>query len=145
MVEIELIDKIIKIPANKETLVVHDSNPEDFFIKIPKKLLTTKIENSSVFLLSQLNENESSIELLELFFDDDEYAMYKWTIRNNYTYQEGKLTIQIKIVRNKSDETEEEIEDIDTSMLVPIGNDSEEVWYSYQNSFKITKVLNVLL
>lgn len=49
MVEIELIDKIIKIPTNKETLVVHDSNPEDFFIKIPKKIIN--YENRKFFCI----------------------------------------------------------------------------------------------
>lgn len=158
MVIIELVDKIIKIPATKRVLVRHDNNAETFIIRIPRTLFTDDINNTTIFLLAKTNSGNLIIKPLEYLSEDDEYVEYKWEVTREYTSEEGKLTIQIKIVRDideiiKDDNNEEEnietedniTEEIDPDMMVSTGANSNGEWYSYQNSFLITNVLQPLL
>lgn len=186
---IELINKIIKIPAGKEVLMLHEDNPEQFLVKVPKKLLTSNIENSQVIIIAQIGE-QIITKTLEVLFEEEEYVYYQWIISSEYTGGQ-ELIIQFKIVRkvenlDKPDDIKpggpedgegeevppdpappEEIEaptgptndeeeptynlmsidneEIDPDMMVSIGNDTEGVWYSFQNKFKIEKVLNPLI
>lgn len=100
MVRLELVDRIIKIPANKEVLVMYDDNPEEFLIRIPRALLTYDVEQSTVFLLTQLNDSEPRIEVLEPYYGEDDWIDYLWKVKKEYTAIEGYLTIQLKIVRD---------------------------------------------
>lgn len=191
---IELINRIIKIPAGKEVLMLHEDNPEQFLVKVPKKLLTSNIEKSQVVVIAQVGE-QIIPKTLEVLFEEEEYVYYQWIISSEYTGGQ-ELIIQFKIVRTVKDydvpddvepggpedigggeappdpAPPEEIEgptgptgeeeepdyttkissvsvdndeEIDPGMMVSIGNDTEGVWYSFQNKFKIEKVLNPLI
>ena len=227
---IELIDKLIKIPANKEKLVMHEDNTDIFIVRIPRYLLTDDLTKSKVFILAQSTAMEGNIIVkeLEFFFDDEYYIEYLWNVTKEYTAIEGELIIQFKIVRDNSfgeeippepedpdipdvpsepdtpdvpdvpdepdpenplpvipDETEslmaregtppsqdgkptggseqppitgedsegketeekpkEDLSDLDPNMNVSTNTNQDSVWYSYQNTFKIVKVLNPLV
>lgn len=227
---IELIDKLIKIPANKEKLVMHEDNTDIFIVRIPRYLLTDDLTKSKVFILAQSTAMESNIIVkeLEFFFDDEDYIEYLWNVTKEYTAIEGELIIQFKIIRDNSfgteippepedpdipdvplepdtpdvpdipdepdpenplpvipDETEnlmaregtppsqdgkptegseqppitdgdsegketeekpkEDLSDLDPDMNVSTNTNQDSIWYSYQNIFKIVKVLNPLV
>lgn len=141
---IELIDKLIKIPARENVLVSTEDNPKTVIIKIPRELLTSELKNSQVFILTQLNEKEAKIEELTYLTDTLHYVYYQWKISREHTSQEGKLIIQIKILKNIPENTEL-IDDIDPDFSVPVGLNEDGVWLSYQNQFKILNVLKPLL
>lgn len=108
---INLIDKLIKIPAIDEKLIMTENNPKEIFVEIPKTLLTSNVENSNVYILSKLNENEVKEEKIEIVANENEKVIYKWIITNEHTAEEGKLSIQIKIERTIPETlTDEEIE-----------------------------------
>lgn len=232
---IELIDKLIKIPANKEKLVMHEDNTDIFIVRIPRYLLTDDLTKSKVFILAENTNTEGHVIIkeLEFFFDDEEYIEYLWKVTKEYTAIEGELIIQFKIIRDNSlgeenppenppvpipggdenpdgddtpptptpggDESSEEgtgkedtsnedvpppfpggtdisgggtggatptselletnneneevnteekpknLEDIDQEMNVSTNINQDSVWFSYQNRFKIVKVLNPLV
>lgn len=141
MIELKLIDKIIVIPGYNRFLLTREYRPKMVTIKIPKELLTNDLNNSTVFLVSQLNENEVKSETLEVFHEENDYVLYKWDITNEHTFEEGKLTIQIRILRTEASKEETTEDEIDSSFLKPLGTDVEGVWYSYQNYFRILKSL----
>lgn len=102
MNKIELIGRIIKIPAGKQILVAHDDNPEEYIVKIPRQLLTTNIKNSEVSLLARVGEQIID-ETLEVLFEEEKYINYKWIIDSKYTG--GKeLVVQFRIRRKSSDD-----------------------------------------
>lgn len=148
---IELIDKIIKIPAGENVIISTENNPKTVIIKIPRELLTTQINNSQVFILTQLNEEEVETEELTYLTDSLFYVYYQWKITNKHTYKEGKLAIQIKILRNIPIENAEEAnqnftnENVDPDFSRPVGLDEDGIWLSYKNEFKILEVLKPLL
>lgn len=127
MVRLELVDRIIKIPANKEVLVMHDDNPEEFLIRISRALLTYDIEQSTVFLLTQLNDNEPRIEVLEPYYGEDDWIDYIWKVKKQYTAMEGYLTIQLKIVRDIEPAPEPPTEEINCNIICKyVGNGANE-------------------
>ena len=156
---IELVDKIIKIPASENVLISTEDNPKTVIIKIPRELLTNEIANSQIFILTQINEEETRVEELTYLTDSLFYVYYQWKINRKHTQKEGKLKIQIKIVRKIPIIEEEqpeitlvepvykttESEEIDPGFTAPIGIDQDGIWFSFQNEFKILNVLKPLL
>jgi len=145
MIELKLIDKIIVIPGYNRFLLTREHRPKIVTIKIPKELLTNDLNNSMVFLVSQLNENEVKSETLEVLHEENDYVLYKWDITNEHTFEEGKLTIQIRILRTEPSKEEATEDEIDSSFLKPFGTDAEGIWYSYQNYFRVLKSLQPLI
>lgn len=156
---IELVDKIIKIPASENVLISTEDNPKTVIIKIPRELLTNEIANSQIFILTQINEEETRVEELTYLTDSLFYVYYQWKINRKHTQKEGKLKIQIKIVRKIPIIEEEQPEitlvepvykttesgEIDPGFTAPIGIDQDGIWFSFQNEFKILNVLKPLL
>lgn len=104
---ISLINRIIKIPATCKVIMQEEAE-ENILIKIPKKLLADDEEKNKVFLISQLNDGEQVEEELTCsFVDEYDNNCYYWNLKKEYTLEEGKLEIQIKIERGEKQEPEE--------------------------------------
>lgn len=98
---ISLINRIIRIPATCKVIMQGEAE-ENILIKIPKKLLADDEEKNKVFLISQLNDSEQIEEELTCsFVDEYDNNCYYWNLKEEYTLEEGKLEIQIKIERGE--------------------------------------------
>ena len=134
---LSLIDKIIRIPPTCN-YIMQGEEKEEVLLKIPAKIMPDKISNATVSLL--LKNNDKEVQKKELAFKefDGVYNIYTWKFKKEYTQEPGFLTIQIEIVKNIAPSEED---DVDPDMMIPYGDNTNGIWYSYKNFFLIKESL----
>lgn len=150
---ISLINRIIRIPATCKVIMQGEAE-ENILIKIPKKLLADDEEKNKVFLISQLNDSEQVEEELTCsFVDEYDNNCYYWNLKEEYTLEEGKLEIQIKIERGEKQEPEEpelpeqpkdELEwgwNLDDPPTIPFNQEQWSVYYTGYNKMPISIII----
>ena len=132
---IELANKVIKIgPTNY--FVQEDDNPSEIQVIIPRELLTLKTKNSKVFLITKLNKNEKIENELQYYYENEQVAYYSYNLTNEQTKESGELKIQIKIIKELPENTEDN-EEIDEGILFPMTYEQNGVWFSLPNTLTI--------
>lgn len=132
---IELANKVIKIgPTNY--FVQEDDNPSEIQVIIPRELLTLKTKNSKVFLITKLNKNEKIENELQYYYENEQFAYYSYNLTKEQTKESGELKIQIKIIKELPENTEDN-EETDEGILFPMTYEQNGVWFSLPNTLKI--------
>lgn len=132
---IELANKVVKIgPTNY--FVQEDDNPSEIQVIIPRELLTLKTKNSKVFLITKLNKNEKIENELQYYYENEQFAYYSYNLTKEQTKESGELKIQIKIIKELPENTEDN-EEIDEGILFPMTYEQNGVWFSLPNTLKI--------
>ena len=116
--------------------VQEDDNPSEIQVIIPRELLTLKTKNSKVFLITKLNKNEKIENELQYYYENEQFAYYSYNLTKEQTKESGELKIQIKIIKELPENTEDN-EETDEGILFPMTYEQNGVWFSLPNTLKI--------